>query len=166
MLSANGSWCNSCARRGVAIRAFLTLADLGTEGDVLLRSADGGFLGGHGDGIWTTGVVFSRSLESSAKRRSRKALAMPRAAGRQNWKVRCRRPPRLVLALLPLLFHPAPAADGVRAPPLFPSRLYSKLQTFASSLQLALHTHPHTATHHSAPRFSALPRQLAVSCVC
>lgn len=86
VVSANGFWCGSSARQRVAIRAILTLADLGTEGDVLLRSADGGFLGGHGDGIWTTGVVFSRSLESSAKRRSLKARNAARAAGRQNGK--------------------------------------------------------------------------------
>jgi hypothetical protein len=103
MVSASASSCDSC----VAILAVLTLADLGTEGDVLLRSADGGFLGGHGDGIWTTGVVFSRSLESSTKRRSLKARDAARC-GPAELKVRCRL--AKTRACLPLSFPPAPGA--------------------------------------------------------
>ena len=78
--------------------AILTLADLGTEGDVLLRSADGGFLGGHGDGIWRLLGWWSRDRWSRRRKEEVERLAMPRAAGRQNWKVRCRLPPRLVLS--------------------------------------------------------------------
>lgn len=115
MVSANGSWCDSC----VAILAVLTLADLGTEGDVLLRSADGGFLGGHGDGIWTTGVVFSRSLESSTKRRSLKARDAARC-GPAELKVRRRlAKTRPCLRLSKVSPSRSRRADGVRAPPLF-----------------------------------------------
>ena len=134
VVSANASWCDSC----VAVLAVLTLADLGTEGDVLLGSADGGFLGGHGDGIWTTGVVFSRSLESSAKRRSLKARNAARC-GPANWKV-----PRQD-SLLPFALSFRSRCGWSPSTAAFPSRLYSKLQTFASSLPSALHnTHPHS----------------------
>jgi hypothetical protein len=165
MLSANGSWCGSHARRRVAILAILTLADLGTKGDVLLRSAGGGFLGGHGDGIWRLGWWsrdrWSRRRKEEVKSKARNAA---RAAGRQNWKVRCRRPPRLVLALS-------------RS---FPLRMKSEhrrfsFENFIQSCKLSLllshpfftqsSSHRDTAQHLATCSPASL-RQLAVSCVC
>jgi len=114
MLSANVSWSGSRARGRVAVLAILTLADLGTEGDVLLRSADGGFLGGHGDGIGRLLGWWSRDRWS---RRRKEEVEGSRNAARCG--------PAELESAVPttrqesFLCPPDPAAGGVRAPPLF-----------------------------------------------
>jgi hypothetical protein len=137
---------------------ILTLADLGAQGDVLLGSADSSFLRGHGDGIWTTGLVVFEIAEvvPSAKRRSQPTLAVA-GGGPAELTVRrsCSLCQDFALRLPVLLLPAADFSACVRALPLFlRDNTQNRVVRFFFCICLPILTPPSDPAHHRDTRLS------------